>query len=213
LNRNKANFFPEILDYCRNLELLSGGIKKERKTKLAVLAAQIKQLKRELSPVEIMVVCTHNSRRSHMGELWLRVGIDYYGLSNLRIHSAGTERSAINIRTIRSFQAIGLLVEKSMNKEENPNYKINWRTDEKSYTGYSKEIGSEELPTNGIVSILVCEDAAENCPFIVGSKLRINLPYEDPKRYDDTLEERTKYLERNLEIGSEMFYLLSELER
>jgi len=51
-------------------------------------------------PAEITFICTHNSRRSHLGQIWAQTASAYYGLSGVRTFSGGTEATACNERTV-----------------------------------------------------------------------------------------------------------------
>ena len=55
--------------------------------------------------------------------------------------------------------------------------------------------------------MMMCQHAAENCPFIPNALGRINMPYKDPKAYDDTPLKEKKYIETALLIGNEFRYM------
>ena len=40
--------------------------------------------------VYLNFICTHNSRRSHFGQIWAKVAGDYYNLPNVNTYSGGT---------------------------------------------------------------------------------------------------------------------------
>jgi arsenate reductase len=56
---------------------------------------------------------------------------------------------------------------------------------------------------------MTCSDAEENCPFIPGVELRIGTTYEDPKAYDNTLQQDTQYDTRCRQIALETLYVFS----
>jgi arsenate reductase len=56
---------------------------------------------------------------------------------------------------------------------------------------------------------MTCTHADENCPLVAGADVRISLPYDDPKAFDNTPLEAAKYTERVHEIGREILYAFS----
>ena len=59
---------------------------------------------------------------------------------------------------------------------------------------------------------MTCDQADENCPFILGCESRIPIRYNDPKEFDNTPQQADKYLERSIEIASEMLYIFSQIK-
>jgi hypothetical protein len=55
---------------------------------------------------------------------------------------------------------------------------------------------------------MVCAEADKACPFVEGADLRIGLPYQDPKEFDNSPLEDTKYDERCKQIATEMFFVM-----
>ncbi len=62
-------------------------------------------------PLDVIVVCTGNSRRSILGATMGNVAAAYAGLPEIRFHSGGTDPTAFNPRTVRALQAIGVEIE------------------------------------------------------------------------------------------------------
>jgi arsenate reductase len=58
---------------------------------------------------------------------------------------------------------------------------------------------------------MTCSHADENCPVVVGMEKRISLPYDDPKDFDGTPQESSKYTERVMEIGKEILFAFSQV--
>ena len=58
---------------------------------------------------------------------------------------------------------------------------------------------------------MTCAHADENCPFIPGTEQRIPVRYKDPKTFDDTPEETAAYLNKSIEIATEMQYIFSSV--
>jgi protein-tyrosine-phosphatase len=202
----------EVKKFCQKLEKEFDQIPDERKGKLSQLSKYISNKIKEKQTPKIVVICTHNSRRSHIGQIWLAVGADYFQLPEIQTFSGGTETTAFNIRAVRAFQRIGFDI--SAKKEtENPIYQVSWKEGMEPYQAFSKKYEDEHNPKEKFAAIMVCSEADEGCPFVFGCDFRLSLPFDDPKEFDGTKLEITKYDERVKQIGKEMLFVLSKLEK
>jgi hypothetical protein len=207
----KFNLSDKIKQYCQSLETEFSQISEERKESLQELADYISQKLKNQSLTKIIVICTHNSRRSHLGQIWLQTASLYYGILNIETYSGGTEATAFNPRAVKALENIGFLIE----KEENGTNPIYWiSTDNQGFKQkmFSKKYDDEFNPAKEFCAVMVCTDADEACPIVKGAEKRISLPYEDPKKFDGTDLETAKYAERCREIAREMFWVMSKVK-
>ncbi len=165
-------------------------------------------------PLHVTVVCTGNSRRSILGSSMGNLAAAYYGMPEIRFHSGGTAPTAFNSRTIASLKAIGFEVEPTGKeaergdpKTENPVYRISWGETFETLE-FSKHYGDKSNPQEGFAALMVCSEADEGCPFVKGAKLRLSMPYLDPKIYDGGAYESAKYAERRDDIGRLMLSVM-----
>ena len=157
--------------------------------------------------IDITVICTHNSRRSHLGQVWLQAAAWQYEFDNLRAWSGGTEGTALYPSAAEALRTQG--VELSQNTDrENPIYRIQLQFGQPPFDVFSKPYAHPSNPQSGFAAILVCNEANEACPIVSGADARFSLPYVDPKISDGTAEESRIYQERSKEIGGEMFYII-----
>jgi hypothetical protein len=162
----------------------------------------------------LVVICTHNSRRSHIGQVWLAVAADYFNLPDIHTFSGGTEATAFNIRAVHAFQKLGFRIEAVGEKNEgNPIYEVAWREQMMPYQAFSKRYEDAPNPQGQFAAIMVCSEADEACPSVFGCDFRLPLPYEDPKKFDGTALEQEKYEERIRQIGREMLFVMREIGR
>ncbi|MEY4603836.1 MAG: hypothetical protein RIT43_1128 [Bacteroidota bacterium] len=161
--------------------------------------------------IKLIYVCTHNSRRSHFGQVWGKVASEYYDIPNVQTFSAGTEATAMHPNTVNALRAIGFEVQ-SDEKAPNPCYSVRFDDQKPPLLCYSKTIDNESNPTEAFAAIMTCSEAEENCPFVPGAELRISTTYEDPKAFDGTPEQDEKYIERSLQIARDNLYLFSLLK-
>ena len=151
-------------------------------------------------------ICTHNSRRSQLAQVWAKIISDYYGFT-INSFSGGTEVTNCNRRTIASFERMGFEVKNPGG--ENPHYELTYHEKRKPIIVFSKTFDDASNPKNNFAAVITCTNADENCPIISGAEKRISLPFEDPKIYDNSNQESEKYDERSRQIASEMKYIFN----
>ncbi len=197
----------------KRCEVLSENFKEitlERKALLGKLASHIEEKLNSGKEINLVYVCTHNSRRSHLGQVWAKVAADFYGF-NINSFSAGTEATAFNQNAINALISAGFKVKK-LDETSNPKYEVIFG-EQKSNLCFSKTIDDIGLPKENLVAVMTCGDADENCPFISGCDLRIGTTYFDPKSYDNSDLQDEKYTERSNEIAMECLYVFSLIKQ
>jgi len=199
--------YKPIKKYCQNLTTNFDEITEDRKQILNKITSYIKQ--KDGNQTNLIYVCTHNSRRSHFGQIWATVAADFYNIQNIKSYSAGTEQTASHPNAIAALSRIGFNIESSKEKQ-NPKYVVNFG-ENKSTTCFSKTIDHKTLPQQNFAAIMTCDEAEQNCPFLPGAETRIATTYQDPKTFDGTPQEAEKYDERCKQIALETLYVFSQL--
>ena len=199
-----------IKERCEILSKNFKEINPERKALLEKLAAHIQGKINENEEINLVYVCTHNSRRSHLGQVWGKVAADFYGFK-INTFSSGTEATAFNQNAINTLICAGFDVKK-LHENENPKYEVIFG-EGKSNLCFSKTIDNESLPKENFAAVMTCGDADENCPFIPGCDLRIRTTYFDPKSYDNSVLKDEKYIERSNQIAMECLYVFSLIKK
>ncbi|MDY2588028.1 low molecular weight phosphatase family protein [Winogradskyella aquimaris] len=186
-------------------------ISEERKNKLQLLIdfIQVKVNQKEI--VNLNFICTHNSRRSHLSQVWAQAIGTYYGINNLFCYSAGTEATALFPIAAKTLENSGFKIE-TLSEGENPVYSIKYANNLHPIIGFSKTINSDFNPKNNFAAIMTCSSADEGCPFIAGTEKRISITYEDPKVADGTPYQIEKYEERSSQIALEMKFVFSQIK-
>jgi len=98
--------YPKINSICDELILQFDSISTERKQVLTTITEYIQRKKSEGLPIQLIYVCTHNSRRSHFGQIWSAVAAVYYGVLDVTTFSGGTEATAFNQNAIQALEEI-----------------------------------------------------------------------------------------------------------
>jgi arsenate reductase len=200
--------FSRIKKYCDDLAGEFDTISNERKSLLGKIASFIISKKNAGKPINLIYICTHNSRRSHFGQIWAQVAAHYYNIKNVNVFSGGTESTAFNINAINAIERIGFDIKK-MNNDVNSIYHISYDENQKPIICFSKVYNNPENPKSEFAAIMTCSDAEENCPFILGVELRVGTTYDDPKAFDNTPLQDVKYDERSKQIAIETLYVFS----
>lgn len=209
--KNKINcyMFEQIQQRCDALIKNFAEIPAERKRLLEKIASYIKGKTVNKETANLVYVCTHNSRRSHLGQVWAAVAADYYNIENIKTYSGGTEATAFNPNAIKALTSAGFAIKKP-SESKNPVYEVYFAGD-KFTSCFSKVYNDAANPSQNFAAIMTCSDAEENCPFIPGCELRIGTTYNDPKAFDNTVLQDEKYTERSNQIAMECLYVFSKL--
>ena len=182
----------------------------DRQEALKPLAAWIAERAKADAQADLIFVCTHNSRRSHIAQIWAQAAAFFSGLSHVVTWSGGTEATAFNPRAVKAMSQQGVrLVETGRQiSEGNIIYRATYGTDLREQELYSKLYSDPANPQEGFAAVMVCDSADEACPLVAGAELRVSLPFVDPKRSDDTVEEEDVHTESAQEIGLVMAWLM-----
>jgi protein-tyrosine phosphatase/arsenate reductase len=200
--------YPPLQNLVQQLESDFNSIPEKRKADLKVFAEKIKESIQQFSKAKVIVICTHNSRRSHLGQVWLRLAAEKYNLP-IETFSGGTESTAFHPNMVAALKDAGFQVEE-ISSGENPRYQV--KISEEDYNNeqlFSKVYSDEYNPQENFIAVMVCTEADGGCPFVAGSVARLALPYQDPKYADGSSEEKEAYQKTLKEIGSEMLFTAS----
>ncbi len=199
--------FLKIADY---LSALPTDIPAERRAVLDPLVDYISQKLAAGGVARLVFICTHNSRRSHFGQVWAQVAALHFGVGPVECYSGGTETTACNPRTVSALERAGIRA-KQITGGENPVILLQYADGLNPIAAFSKVYDQSPNPTRGFAAVMTCSQAEENCPFVAGAEKRFSVMYEDPKIADGTPEEVAVYDARCREIATEMAYVFRSL--
>jgi arsenate reductase len=186
------------------------SIPAERKDLLKEIALFVQTQKKANLPANLTFICTHNSRRSHMSQIWAAAAAAHYGVEEgIQVYSGGTEVTAFNPRAVASMVRAGFVVHSPGG--ENPNYSVTYADNAPSILCFSKKYDDPTNPHENFAAVMTCSEAERNCPLVPGASLYVAIPYVDPKESDGTPEETQSYDQRCRQIAAEMFYLMSQI--
>lgn len=201
--------FPEIEKTIETFNPQT--ISEERKTILQPLTdfIQLKVSKNEV--VRINFICTHNSRRSHLAQVWAQTLAYHFKIKNVFCYSGGTETTALFPMVVKTLKNSGFQIN-AMSESENPIYSIKYSENTHPIIGFSKPVEDDFNPKSEFAAVMTCDSANEACPFVLGAESRIPITFEDPKIFDNTPQQAEKYQERSLQIATELFYVFSQIK-
>ena len=158
----------------------------------------------------VIFICTHNSRRSQLAQVWAKTSAEYFGIENINCYSGGTETTAFYPTAVISLEKVGFEIVQE-NKDINPVYSVKYSESQEAIKCFSKVYDDDFNPNEKFITIMTCSNADENCPVILGAEKRFPIRFEDPKIFDNTELEDKKYAEKCSEIAREMLFVFSKI--
>lgn len=187
-------------------------ISEVRRALLQPLVDFIQQKTNNQQPIDLNFICTHNSRRSPLSQVWAQTAAAHYNILNVNCYSGGTEATALFPKVAETLSNSGFQI-LTLSEGSNPVYAIKFDENAASVIGFSKKYDDEFNPVSGFAAIMTCSQADGGCPFIAGAEKRIPITFDDPKAFDNTPQQTEKYEERSLQIAAEMFYVFSKIAK
>lgn len=193
-----------LQDFIASLDVKN--ITDKRKETLQPLIDYIQSKVNANKAVRLNFICTHNSRRSHLAQIWAQTMAYHFGIEKVTCYSGGTDTTALFPMVIETLQNTGFQIEK-LSDNGNPVYNIKYADNELPIIGFSKKIDANYNPKSAFCAIMTCSQADEGCPFVPEAEQRVPITYDDPKAFDNTPQKAGKYQERSLQIATEMKFV------
>ncbi|MGC6437669.1 MAG: low molecular weight phosphatase family protein [Flavobacteriaceae bacterium] len=202
--------YQPIQDQIERLD--ETDISESRKLVLHPLADYIQAKINSNAVVRLNFICTHNSRRSHLSQIWAQTMAHFYKIKNVYCYSGGTESTALFSAVAETLSNTGFEIQ-VLEQSHNPIYALKFDPNSHPVIGFSKSFDSSFNPSSGFAAIMTCSSADEGCPIVSGAEARFSMTYEDPKAFDNTPQQNEKYLERSLQIATELKYIFSKIKK
>lgn len=210
-NHREGVLNARVLEFFKARAQEFDTIPSDRKADLDSIANYVRTARSQGHTPRLMFVCTHNSRRSHMGQILAAAAAQAAGFT-VETSSAGTEATAFNPRAVAAIERAGFAVRKTTT-DTNPIYHVSMGDGAPVVTCFSKRIDNAPNPTAGFAAVMVCTEADKACPSVAGADARFALPYVDPKVADNTPDEARAYDERCAQIAREMMYVMQQASK
>jgi arsenate reductase len=204
----KRTVFKNIANNISDLD--SASITEARKTTLQSLVDYINEKRASGNAIRLNFICTHNSRRSHLSQIWAQTMAAYFDIKDVYCYSGGTEATAMFPKVGETLLHQGFQIQK-LSEGKNPVYSIKFSENEPSIVAFSKTYDDDFNPASEFAAIMTCSSADKGCPMVLGCDKRIAITYEDPKKSDGTPQQTATYLERSVQIATEMKFVFGSL--
>lgn len=188
------------------------SITDERKEVLQPMIEFIQNKLKDNQPILLNFICTHNSRRSHLSQIWAQTMAYYFDIPNVFCFSGGTEATALFPKVVETLYEQGFEII-NLSEGNNPVYALKYDKNALPIIGFSKTYFHDFNPKSDYAAVVTCNSADENCPVVLGAEKRLSIRYEDPKEFDGTTEMDVRYWDKSLEIASEMYYIFSTISK
>lgn len=210
MTSTQTKVFPEIEKVIHSFNF--ENISEERKLVLQPLINFIQTKVNNRQEIRLNLICTHNSRRSHLSQVWAQTAAAYYDIKNVFCYSGGTEATALFPMAAKTLSKQGFQIN-TIAEGNNPVYAIKYSENTHPIIGFSKTYDASFNPQSEFAAIMTCSQADGGCPFIAGAEKRIPITFEDPKAFDNTPQQAEKYEERSIQIATELFYVFSQIKK
>ena len=207
---DRSKVYPQLNQYLEARTTEFDQIPTERKALLNKLTHYVKGRVEAHQPTRITFICTHNSRRSHMSQIWAATAASYYGVANVETFSGGTEGTAFNPRAVAALERAGLKLE-MIGVDKNPRYAVSFQATDTPMICFSKVYRDPSNPKADFCAAMTCSQADQNCLDVESAALRVAIPFEDPKVADNTPAEAAQYDERCQQICREIMFVFSQV--
>lgn len=190
----------------------SASISEVRKERLMQVVNAIQTKVDANETVNLVFVCTHNSRRSQFAQIWSHIMADYYSMHSVFSYSAGTETTALYPSVLKAMQE-DLCVERTVGESSNPIYLLKFGENSPATVCFSKTLENSLNPKSNFIAVMTCSEADNGCPMVAGASHRISLPFEDPKKSDGSSNELETYSATSALIAQELKFVFSMIQK
>ena len=196
----------------KTIEIIKGiAVPNERKEVLFPLVEYIQNKVNTSEEIRLNFICTHNSRRSHLSQIWAQTMAFHFGIDTIFCYSGGTEATALFPKVAEILTHQGFQIQQ-LSQDQNPVYAVKFDNNQQPIIGFSKTYFDDFNPKSNFAAIMTCSNADEGCPMVFGAEARFPIKYEDPKAFDGTEVMNEKYTERSLQIASELYFVFSQIK-
>lgn len=197
-----------LVDYISKRLTEFGRITQDRRPSLERLATLIAGRRATSRDTKVVFVCTHNSRRSQLAQVWATAAVHHFAIAGIDALSAGTRATEVDRRAIETLERAGFTWTQS--NGHNPTYTVRVGSTDQTLPLFSKTLSDSFEATTDFIAVITCSNADLACPVIEGASDRLSLSYDDPRAADGSSYETDIYDECCRSISREMLYVFSK---
>ena len=120
------------------------SISRQRKEILQLLIDYMQSKVDANEEIRLNFICTHNSRRSHLSQIWAQTMAFHFNIKNVFCYSGGTEATAMFPKVADTLTNQGFQIEKLSN-ENNPVYAVKFSQNQHPIICFSKTLLRKDL--------------------------------------------------------------------
>ncbi len=200
-----TSLFPRLAAYLARVQVEVESIPADRKAELGRLAAFVRERGRKGETARLTFICTHNSRRSLLAQVWAQTAAHACRAHGVECYSGGASAAAFDPRAVAALERAGFRVE-TRGAGNNPVVAVRLGAELPPVECFSKRYDQPPNPTRDFCAVMNCADNDQGCPVVLGAAERITIPYDDPKAADGTPAETAVYDECCRQIAREMLF-------
>ena len=144
--------YPKLGSYVTQRSAELGEVPAERKVSLEKIAGYVDENVKSRREARLIFICTHNSRRSHMAQIWAQVAAEHYGVPKVETFSGGTEASAFNPLAVAAMERAGFRIGQK-SPGSNPTYRVYSGDESVPMEAFSKVFSNPPNPKSDFLRI------------------------------------------------------------
>ena len=207
-NNDTRPFNEALTPYCESLEDEFNNVPDSTQEQLKVAGTYIINRLNNGQIASISFVCEHNSRKSHLGQIWTTLATQYYQLDHVKCYSGGTTPTYVNQRIINALGNTGIQISEKGIAGHGPKYLLDYGKSSRGFEIFSKRFDHPMNPDTNYLAISLCLNPDECCPISYGADKQLSIPYEDLQPFGNTPLESAKYDEQCRMVARDMFYMM-----
>src|SRR6187401_1441613 len=114
------------------------SISAERKIILQPLIDFIQSKVTANQDIRLNFICTHNSRRSHLSQIWAQTAAAHFNIKNVFSYSGGTEATALFPVVAQTLTKTGFQIQ-TLSEGKNPVYSVKYNENDHALICFSKK--------------------------------------------------------------------------
>ena len=177
----KESLNPKVASYIAGAIGEFDRIPAERRKSLEKVALYVQSRIAAGQEAKLTFICTHNSRRSQLAQVWAQTAACYYAVPSIKTYSGGMQATACNPRTVAAIERAGFEIKKT-SEDKNPVYEITYARSQEPIKAFSKVYSDPPNPSGDFCAVMCCDHADKNCPTVKGCSLRSADPVRGPQR-------------------------------
>ena len=161
--------YPNLEKTIKTISLIE--VSKERKEVLNPLVDFIQNKVNSNQDIRLNFICTHNSRRSHLSQIWAQTMAFKFNINKVFCYSGGTEATAMFPKVAETLRNQGFQIDK-ITETKNPIYQVKFDESQAQISCFSKVYSDDFNPKSNFGAIMTCNNADEGCPIVFGAEAR-----------------------------------------